>query len=129
MIQPFSLVLTVVFCGIFTVSEAQVPQDDSLAKVLAERYRKISAARMTRPGYRIQIYFGNDRSKAHEIRSEFMRLYPEQGAYLVYHQPNFKVRIGDFRTRLEAQGFLRMLNDRYTPSFIVPDEVKLPVLE
>lgn len=107
-------------------ANAQTVSDDSLTKLLAERYRKIAAAKMSRPGYRIQIYFGTDRVRANEIRAEFMRFYPETGAYLVYQQPNFKVRVGDFRTRLEAQGFHHSIADRYTPSFIVPDEVRLP---
>lgn len=79
-------------------------------------------------GYRIQLYFGNDRNKAQEMRSEFLQLYPEVPAYLIYQQPNFKVRAGDFRTRLEAAGFLRKINLHYANAFIVPDEVKLPDL-
>jgi hypothetical protein len=108
---------------------AQQASEDALARSLADRYRKVSATKMTRPGYRIQIYFGSDRVKAQEIRTEFMRTFPEQGAYLIYQQPNFKVRVGDFRTRIEAQGFLKSLYDRYVPSFIVSDEVKLPTFD
>jgi hypothetical protein len=100
--------------------------DDSLTKLLVERYRKVAASRMSRPGYRIQIYFGTDRVRAQEIRAEFMRYFPESGAYLVYQAPNFKVRVGDFKSRLEAQGFLNSLNDRYTPAFVIPDEIRLP---
>lgn len=108
---------------------AQPASEDALARSLADRYRKVSSTKMTRPGYRIQIYFGSDRVKAQEIRTEFMRTFPEQGAYLIYQQPNFKVRVGDFRTRIEAQGFLKSLYDRYVPSFIVSDEVKLPTFD
>jgi hypothetical protein len=118
--------ITLLLSGSFLTVSAQTASEDALAKALADRYRKVSATKMTRPGYRIQIYFGSDRVKAQEIRTEFMRTFPEQGAYLIYQQPNFKVRVGDFRTRIEAQGFLKSLYDRYVPSFIVPDEVKLP---
>ena len=103
--------------------------DDSLTKLLVERYRNVAAARMSRPGYRIQIYFGTDRVRAQEIRAEFMRYFPETGAYLVYQAPNFKVRVGDFKSRLEAQGFLNSLHDRYTPAFVIPDEIRLPNLD
>ncbi len=78
------------------------------------------------PGFRIQIHFGSERNKAQEVRNDFISSFPETGAYLVYQQPNFKVRIGDFRTRLEATGFLKKLEARYKSAFIVPDEVKLP---
>ena len=83
---------------------------------------------MSMPGYRIQIYFGNDRNKAQELRSEFQTYFPESPAYLIYQQPNFKVRIGDFRTRIEAAGYLKKMAGHYSNAFIVPDEVKLPEL-
>ncbi len=83
---------------------------------------------MSSAGYRIQIYFGNDRAKAQDVRNNFVQLFPNSSIYLLYHQPNFKVRAGDFRTRLEATRFLKSLGDRFRPAFIVPDEVKLPDL-
>jgi hypothetical protein len=101
---------------------------DSLTNLLVDRHKKVNAAKMSMPGYRIQIYFGSERSKANEIKSDFTGGFPQTSAYLVYHQPNFKVRVGDFRTRLEAMGFLKKLGDRYTTAFIVQDEVKLPEL-
>lgn len=93
---------------------------------LVERHKLLSAAKMSRPGFRVQLYFGNDRSKALEMRSDFMTSYPSYGAYLIYQQPYFKVRAGDFYTRLEAQGFLKKIQSIYSSAFIVTDEVKLP---
>jgi hypothetical protein len=126
MIRFCACLLFIALSGMSTSLKAQNSPDDSLSAELANRYRRISAAKMSRPGYRIQIYFGADRAKAQELRTDFMRTFPEMGAYLIYQQPNFKVRVGDFRSRLEAQGFLKSLNDRYTPSFIVPEEIRLP---
>jgi hypothetical protein len=50
------------------------------------------------------------------------------GAYIIYQQPNFKIRVGDFRTRLEAMKFLKELQLKYATAFIVRDDVKLPSL-
>ncbi len=114
-----------------TLSKAQERtslKQDSLANLLVERYKKINATKMSMPGYRIQIYFGSERAKAQEIKTDFVSAFPQVGAYLVYHQPNFKVRVGDFGSRLEAQGFLKKLGDRYTTAFIVNDDVRLPDL-
>jgi hypothetical protein len=38
------------------------------------------------------------------------------------------VRVGDFKTRLEATGFLSKMQSQFEQAFIVPDEVKLPEL-
>lgn len=81
------------------------------------------------PGYRVQIYFGGVRQKAAEVKLDFAGKHPEIASYLTYLAPNFKVRVGDFRTRLEAQGFLKSIEGQYPTSFIVQDEIKLPVLK
>ena len=80
-------------------------------------------------GYRIQIYFGGIRQKASEVKFDFNSRYPDIQAYISYQQPNFKVRIGDYRNRYEAQKFLKEIEGLYPTSFIVPDEVKLPPLK
>ncbi|MFM9008490.1 MAG: SPOR domain-containing protein [Bacteroidota bacterium] len=80
------------------------------------------------PGFRIQVFFGPERVKAQETKTQLSALYPENQAYLVYQQPNFKVRLGDFKTRLEASRFLQEVQGSYPGAFIVPDEVRLPEL-
>ena len=102
---------------------------DSLANQLVERHKKVNAAKMSMTGFRVQLYFGSERQKANEIRTDFLSQYSGTGAYLLYQQPYFKVRVGDFRTRLEAQAFLKKISTVYTSAFIVTDEVKLPSLD
>ena len=80
------------------------------------------------PGYRVQVFFGSERQKAQEAKLQTTALYPDLGVYLVYQQPNFKVRIGDFKTRLDATRALREVQLNFPGAFIVPDEVKLPEL-
>lgn len=99
---------------------------DSLVKILMNRHVAINQAKKTMPGYRVQIYFGPQRLKATEVKIDFLHIYPNVGAYLVYHQPNFKIRVGDFKTRLEAMKFLKELQPLYSTAFLVKDDVKLP---
>jgi len=79
-------------------------------------------------GYRVQIFFGGQRTDANQIKNEFSRMYPLVNAYISYQQPNFKVRVGDFKTRLEAMKFLKQIHPLYTTAFIVKDDVRLPDL-
>ena len=71
---------------------------DSLVQVLVNRHITINQAKRTMPGYRIQIYFGSDRTKANEIKTDFLHVFPNISTYLVYQQPNFKIRVGDYKT-------------------------------
>ncbi|MBO4593599.1 MAG: hypothetical protein J5678_05350, partial [Bacteroidaceae bacterium] len=43
-------------------------------------------------------------------------------AYIVYDEPNFKVKVGDFRTRLEAYAFLQEIKDVYK-GYIIKDNI------
>lgn len=79
-------------------------------------------------GYRVQIHFSNERSRARDVKAKFLMKYQNVGAYEKYEQPNFKIRVGDFRTRLEAYKFLKEISVDFPGSFIVQDEIELPKL-
>ena len=82
-------------------------------------------------GYRIQLNFnsGNDsRERVSRIKSGFERRYPNVPTYLIYREPYFKLRVGDFRTKLEAEAFLKRINGRYRSAFVVKDKIKFPKL-
>lgn len=80
------------------------------------------------PGFRIQINFGQDRSQANKLKSDFTVAYPAIPAYLIYQQPYFKVNVGDFRTRLDAARFLNTMKKNYPSAFIVKDKILPPPL-
>ena len=79
-------------------------------------------------GYRVQIYFGSERKGAQDARQKFMQTYPETEAYLIYQQPYFKVRVGDYRDRFEAQAIYKKLLHEFDKVFIVPDRINFPKL-
>lgn len=79
-------------------------------------------------GYRVQIHFGSDREKAKEIKAKFLQAFNSAMAYEKYEQPNFKIRVGDFRTRTEAFKFLKEISPDFPSSFIVQDEIELKEL-
>lgn len=87
--------------------------------------RKTSGAVYSGKGYRVQIYNGNDRVKAIKIKAEFMRKFPGVRTYLTYISPCFRVKVGDYRNRGDAEGMLREANAMYSPSMIVPDIINV----
>lgn len=80
-------------------------------------------------GYRVKIHFGADKNKAKEVKAKFIAQFPAVAAYEKYDQPNFNIRVGDFRTKLEAYKFLKELQTEFPSAFIVQDEITLPELE
>ncbi|MEO6884363.1 MAG: SPOR domain-containing protein [Bacteroidia bacterium] len=77
-------------------------------------------------GYRIQIHFGIDKAKALDVKSKFMSKFGNYPSYEIYEQPYFKIRVGDFRTRLEAFNFLQQISDAFPVAFLVRDQIELP---
>lgn len=80
-------------------------------------------------GYRVQIFFdsgNNSRTQATNIRNEFASKYPKISAHIIFKEPNFRVRVGDFRTRSDARGFQLSIADKYPQSFVVKDDIIYP---
>jgi hypothetical protein len=83
------------------------------------------------PGYRIQIFFDsglNSSDRARASRDEFLFKYPEIAAYVSWKAPNYRVRVGDFRTRLEAERTLQVILADYPSAWVIKDEINFPVI-
>jgi len=82
-------------------------------------------------GWRIQIFFeaGNySKSQAIEEKSEFVNKYSDVPVYLIFQEPYYKVRIGDYRTKMEAEAFLKKISGSYPNAFVVKDKINYPKL-
>jgi hypothetical protein len=80
-------------------------------------------------GYRVKIHFGSDKTKAREVKAKFISRFPDVTAYEKYDQPNFNIRVGDFRTKLDAYRFLKEVQADFPSAFIVQDEIELPSIQ
>lgn len=83
------------------------------------------------PGFRIQIFFDsglNSSDRAKQARDAFMLTYPDIPAYISWKAPNYRVRAGDFRTRLEAENALQRIILDYPNAWVTRDEINFPVI-
>lgn len=85
-------------------------------------------AEQTRDGFRLQLFSGTERNNANNLRNRFKGEFPDLPIYLIYQQPYYKLRVGDFRNKIEAQQFYLKLEKLYEQILIVPDKVNLPPL-
>lgn len=74
-------------------------------------------------GFRVQLFSGVNRKEAYALQAEFKSMYPDVKSYISYTQPNYKIRVGDFRTRLEAEKFMSELKKQFTGVFIFSEPV------
>lgn len=79
-------------------------------------------------GYRVEIFFStNDKQKALDKEVEFLSKYPDYEVHVLFMSPNFRVRVGDFRTKSEAWKLLKEIEKDYSAAFVVKDNINFPL--
>jgi hypothetical protein len=127
------IILTIAISGVKLSAQTadtgkiNLVQDHRIVELLARTIESNSKASLK--GYRVKIHFGADKNKAKEVKAKFMTQFPSVAAYEKYDQPNFNIRVGDFRTKLEAYKFLKQIQPEFPTAFIVQDEIEFPDLE
>lgn len=80
-------------------------------------------------GYRIQLYFDSNRKLLDEARSKFINLYPKIDTYVIYNAPNYYLKVGDFRTMLEAERIKSNLFREFPTCFVAKEMINLPRID
>ncbi|MFY9241522.1 MAG: SPOR domain-containing protein [Polaribacter sp.] len=70
-------------------------------------------------GYRIQIYYG-DETKARSLQSKFRINFPNVYTKLDYDQPNWKVQVGNYKTKLEADKAAINFSEKFSGLIVIP---------
>ncbi|HEY9116105.1 MAG TPA: SPOR domain-containing protein [Bacteroidales bacterium] len=105
----------------------QDPRIDSLV-ALNTAYNK---ANPYISGYRIQIFMasGNDAlNNARTVKENFESEFEDVTAYITFREPYYRVRVGDYRSRLEANQLLKSIRKSYKDAWIIQDKISLPLL-
>lgn len=76
-------------------------------------------------GYRILAYNGSERQTVMSLRKAILGRLPEEKDYLTYQQPNFRLKVGDFFSRIEAQQVLNQIRDLIPNAQIVQDQINI----
>lgn len=77
------------------------------------------------PGYRIQVYVGNQRQEADAAKLMISQNFPELSPYLSYNQPTYKLKVGDFMRRLDAERYYTSIRRLITSAQLQPDKVDI----
>ena len=104
---------------------------DSRIDTLLQRHIAMNKRRNGLEGYRLEIFFNSDhdaREKALEVKTEFLKQYPDLDAYIQFQAPNFRVRVGNFRTKSEALKVKERIKQYYPNAFRVDDIIQYPEL-
>lgn len=78
------------------------------------------------PGFRIQVMNSPDRAKVFAAKARVFEQFPDWKPYLLYQSPNYKLRVGNFKTQEEAQDAMKQLSKIFpTGLYVIPDVIEL----
>lgn len=107
------------------------PRVDILSAKQAEinkRAARLSSSGHVR-GYRIQVANTQNRDEANAVKTDMLRRFPDQKAYMLYQAPSFRVRVGNFLTQKDAFTMRKMIASLYPNKgiYIVPDLIEYTI--
>lgn len=99
---------------------------DTKVTQLVEKHIEFNEKVKSIPGYRVQLasLSGADaKSRAFALKEQLKTDFPYVETYVIFTDPNFRVKIGDFRSKLEAHAFLQKTKEGYPGGTIVKDNI------
>ena len=103
------------------------PRVELLVKKQAQINEETSRdARRSGKGYRLLVVNTNNRDEAVDAKTKVYTFFPELKSYLIYQSPYFKLKVGNFKDRKEAEEYRERLQ-KYFPRgvFIMNDTIEL----
>lgn len=97
--------------------EVSVIQDARFEELLNDK-RKISSSITVNDRYKIQIFYG-DNNKARKSLQDFKRDFKGQDGTIIFESPTYKVWVGSYKSRIEAEKNLAGMRKKYPYALIV----------
>ena len=79
----------------------------------------------TAQGFTIQVYSGTSREQASQVKTEIYKILPELRPETMYEQPIYRVRVGEFIDRLEAQNTYAQILEEVPQAIVIPTRIRL----
>ena len=115
----FTFIFTAFYCvGIQAqTSKNNANTEDKVAQLIAEK-RKLNPSLVSKERYKIQIFSG-EIEKAKKTVIQFKLEFKDIDATIVFNTPNYKVWIGNFKSRMEAERSFTEIKKRYKNTLLI----------
>jgi len=113
---------TILLCVLSISTEAQnatvtINEDGKISQLLTLK-KNLEKENKLAVGFTIQLYYG-ELSKANSIIKEYRNNFISWPATIEYETPNYKVWVGSFSTRLEADRARLEIKEKFPAAFIL----------
>lgn len=116
------LILSITYSNLLIGQNATITinEDDKIPEILALK-KNLEAENKLAVGYTIQLYYG-ELNEANKIIRQYRNNYDSWPASIEYETPNYKVWVGSFSSRFEADRARLEIKDKFPSAFILkPD--------
>ena len=96
---------------------------------LIHKYENILKAKNGVEGWRVQLLFKDKKKVIMQLKIDFIKLYPEIPIYLKHEAPFYKLRVGNFRTKLEAIKIKHQISKNFPGAYPVPEIINFSQLK
>jgi hypothetical protein len=78
------------------------------------------------PGFRIQVINSSDRGSVFAAKTKVYQQFPELKPYLMYQAPNYKLKVGNFKTQEEADDYAKQLTKLFPSGvYVIRDTIEV----
>jgi len=112
------------------IGKIEIKIDSRIVQLIDKKGEVIPPA--TEPqisGYRIQLFFDTEKKHVDQARTKFITMFPTIETTISYKAPNYFLKVGNFRTFLEAEKIKGSLDKDFPTNYILKELINLPSLD
>ncbi|RTL13572.1 MAG: SPOR domain-containing protein [Flavobacteriaceae bacterium] len=98
-------------------SKTATTVDPKIDQLLKEK-RKLNTSLFLNEGYKIQIFYGNSEESKKKLQ-EFKKEFKDLDGTIIFNSPNYKVWVGNFKTRIEVERAMIDIRKKYPTALII----------
>ena len=97
--------------------KTNISVDPKIDQLLKEK-RKLNTGLFLNEAYKIQIFYGNSEESKKKLQ-EFKREFEDLDGTIIFNSPNYKVWVGNFKTRIEVERAMVDIKKKYPTALII----------
>ncbi|HHC78249.1 MAG TPA: SPOR domain-containing protein [Flavobacteriia bacterium] len=129
LLLKYTFIVTVIslFCSTKLIAQnegvVRIHSSDKIKQIISKKKAYNKRTKKVK-GYKIQLFYGNERA-AYKVRDKFLEAFPDTPIEIRFFSPEWKVWVGSYKTRLEADRAKKTFEEASFNPFVFQTEIKI----
>ncbi|MFD1314490.1 SPOR domain-containing protein [Namhaeicola litoreus] len=120
----FFLNFTTVIFAQYTTGSVKVNTQTGIEKIVNAKIAYNKSVKTVK-GYKIQLFYGSEKG-AYDSKEKFEKLFPEIPAKLTFSTPDWKIQVGNYFTKLQADKDLENIKLDFPGAIVLATDIDIP---